>query len=82
MIQNPNASVPELMAAVQAFTAAEWANQSIQQRVCHAHKAHKATAATLPSSTVAPTNNPPNLSSVTDPSVLSSVSKNSIHSKI
>ncbi len=73
-LQNPNASVPESMAAVQAFTAAECADWAIQRRVQFAHKAKAAT----PSSVIAPTSNPLNLSPVTNPSLLSFASKNSL----
>ena len=66
LLRNPNATVPESMAAVQLFSSSECANRTIQQQVRRAYKKR-----TIPSSIVAQSTKS-TISSLTNPSVASS----------
>ncbi len=72
LLQNPKALVSEFMAAVQVFSKAKCANDSLQQQIRWPHK--KQCAANVPK-TVG-NNNPHNLLSLTNPSFQSASSDN------
>lgn len=74
LLRNPNASIPESMAAIQLFSREEVSNRSIQQRVRRAYNKKKTT---VPSAISAATNS--TLSPITNPSVASSHNKNTQH---